>query len=74
MQATVQATPKNNETPQETPADENAVITSNFGHRRTSGNVEIVDGMQGVRGSNPLTSTLTSTKRPIPQGWSSPAR
>jgi hypothetical protein len=36
--------------------DENAVIASKFGHLRTSGNVEIVDGMQGVRGSNPLTS------------------
>ena len=37
--------------------DENAVITSRIGRLRTSGHVEIVDGMQGVTGSNPLAST-----------------
>jgi hypothetical protein len=60
MQATVQATPKNNETLQETSAAESAVISSKFGQLRTSGNAEIVNGMQGVRGSNPLTSTNES--------------
>ena len=38
--------------------DEIAVITSKFGQLRTSENVEIVDGMQGVRGSNPRTSII----------------
>ena len=61
MQATVQTTPKNNETLQETSADEIAVIASKIGQLRMSGNVEIVNGMQGVRGSNPLTSTRSKT-------------
>ena len=50
MQATMQATPKNNVTHQETSTDVNAVIADKFGQLRTSGNVEIVDGMQGVNG------------------------
>ena len=57
MQATVQATPKGSETLQQTSRDEVAVIASKFEQLRTSENVEIVNGMQGVRGSNPLTST-----------------
>ena len=32
--------------------DEIAVISSKIGQLCTSGNVEIVDGMQGVQGSN----------------------
>jgi hypothetical protein len=39
--------------------DENAEITSKIGQLRTSGNVEIVDGMQGV---NPLEFTLSILK------------
>jgi len=52
MQATVQATTKNKETLQETSVDENAVITDKIGQQRTSGNAEIVDGMQEVSGRN----------------------
>src|ERR1035437_8921789 len=60
--------PKNKETLQETSADENPVIASKFGQLCTSGNVEIVDGMQGVRGSNPLTSTRCQIHNIVPSG------
>jgi len=52
MQATVQATAKNIEIIQETSTDDNAVIARKSGHLRTSGNVEILDGMQGVITTN----------------------
>jgi len=42
--------------------DENAVMTSKFRQLRTSGNVEIIDGMRGGSGSNPLTS---ADRRPL---------
>ena len=57
IQATVQATPKNSETLQDTSVDDIAVIASKIGQLRTSTNFKSVDGMQGVRGSIPLTST-----------------
>jgi hypothetical protein len=48
------------ETLQESSVDEKTVIASKFGQLRTLGNVEIVDGIRGVRGSNLHTSTEMS--------------
>src|SRR5665213_123494 len=57
MQATVQATTKNFGTHRKTSPYESPMNYWKFGCPRTSKNVPSVDGMQGVRGSKPLTST-----------------
>ena len=61
----MQATPKNNETLQQTSVDENAVISSKFGQPRTSRNVEIVNGMQEVNNLKSLTERPSTMARPF---------
>jgi hypothetical protein len=42
--------------------DESLGIATNLGHQRSPRVTLEADGMQGVRGSNPLSSTLTSAR------------